>query len=90
MQTGSLYDRMTAADILGIDGSAVPERAHTDTTPGIARSVGPSPSNSVPPWSPDNAMFWFGALAAVTFGLVAISTSVRVGPGRASVSLGKP
>ncbi|OJV57952.1 MAG: hypothetical protein BGO38_06940 [Cellulomonas sp. 73-145] len=41
------------------------------------------------PWSPSNPLFWFGALAALTLGLAAVSTSVRVGPARASVSLGK-
>lgn len=41
------------------------------------------------PLSPDNPLFWFGGLAAVTFGLMAFSTSVRVGKTTASVNLGK-
>jgi hypothetical protein len=41
------------------------------------------------PWSPANPLFWFGALAALTFGLAAVSTTVRVGGAKASVSLGK-
>ena len=40
-------------------------------------------------WNPSNPLFWFGALAAVTFGLMAVSTSVRVGPAKVSVSAGK-
>lgn len=41
------------------------------------------------PWNPSNPLFWFGGLALLTFGLMAVSTSVRVGPAKASVSLGK-
>ncbi len=40
------------------------------------------------PWSPTNPLFWFGVIAAATFGLMAVSTSVRVGKATASVSLG--
>lgn len=40
------------------------------------------------PWNPENPLFWFGVLAFVTFGLMAVSTTVRVGGARASVSLG--
>lgn len=40
------------------------------------------------PWNPDNPLFWFGVLAAATFGLMAVSTTVRVGGAKASVSLG--
>jgi hypothetical protein len=40
-------------------------------------------------WHPDSPLFWFAGLAAVTFGLMAVSTNVRVGKTKASVSLGK-
>ncbi|MBN9375105.1 MAG: hypothetical protein J0I40_06890 [Cellulomonas sp.] len=36
-----------------------------------------------------NPLTWFGILAAVTLGLAAISTSVRVGPVKAGLQLGK-
>lgn len=39
--------------------------------------------------SPSNPLFWFAGIAAVTFGLMAFSTSVRIGKGSASLSLGK-
>lgn len=42
------------------------------------------------PWHPDNPLFWFAGLAALTFGLMAFSTTVRVGGARASVSVGNP
>lgn len=41
------------------------------------------------PWSPSNPLFWFGALAALTLGLAAVSTTVRVGPANASFTVGK-
>jgi hypothetical protein len=47
-------------------------------------------ANEMKPWHPSNPLFWIAALGAVTFGLMAVSTTVRVGPGKASVSLGKP
>jgi len=40
------------------------------------------------PWNPENPLFWFAALGAVTFGLMAFSTSVRVGGTKASLNLG--
>ena len=38
--------------------------------------------------SPENPLFAFGVLAAVTFGLMAFSTSVRVGGTKAALSIG--
>lgn len=40
-------------------------------------------------WNPANPLFIFGVLAAATFGLMAVSTAVRVGPAKVSASLGK-
>lgn len=49
----------------------------------------PAAGETGSPFSPANPLFWFGAIAALTFGLMAVSTSVRVGPAKAAVSLGK-
>jgi hypothetical protein len=38
--------------------------------------------------SPENPLFWFGALGVVTFGLMAFSTTVRVGKTSASLTIG--
>lgn len=54
-----------------------------------AASAGPALSSSDPPWSPKNPLFWFGVIAAATFGFMGYSTTVRVGPAKGSVSLGK-
>ncbi len=40
------------------------------------------------PLHPDNPLFWFGLIGAATFGLMAFSTSVRVGKATASVAVG--
>ncbi len=42
----------------------------------------------VQPWNPTNPLFWFGAVAAFTVGLMAFSTTVRVGKTQASLALG--
>ncbi len=54
-----------------------------------APSAGPAMSSKEPPWSPRNPLFWFGVLAAATFGFMGYSTTVRVGPAKAGVSVGK-
>jgi hypothetical protein len=40
-------------------------------------------------WHPSNPLFWLGGIMAVTFGLAAVSTTVRVGPASVSGKLGK-
>lgn len=49
---------------------------------------GPAIGDVLPPWHMDSPLFWFGAIAAATFGLLAVSTSVRVGPVRVAASAG--
>lgn len=53
-------------------------------------SAGPALATKEPPWSPKNPLFWFGVVAAATFGFMGYSTTVRVGPAKGSVSVGKP
>lgn len=40
------------------------------------------------PLSPENPLFWFGAIAAVTVGLIAFGTSVRVGDKKIELKVG--
>jgi hypothetical protein len=48
-----------------------------------------APSAGAPPfWSPHSALFWFGAVAAATIGLIAASTDLRVGTLKVSASAG--
>jgi hypothetical protein len=60
-------------------------RDHTAAT----TSAGPSLDVKSPVWSPDNPLFWFGVLAAASVGLMGYSTTVRVGPAKAGVEIGK-
>ncbi|WP_154793297.1 hypothetical protein [Occultella kanbiaonis] len=45
-------------------------------------------ANAEGTWTARNPLVWFGAIAAVTFGLMAFSTSVRVGGTTATLALG--
>lgn len=64
-------------------GSHTPSELHTAATPGVGAAA------AAQPWNPHNPLFWFAGIAALTFGLMAVSTTVRVGPAKVSASLGK-
>lgn len=55
---------------------------HTVPTPSAANA------SAVKPWSPDSPLFAFGLIAALTFGAMAFSTSVRVGHTTAALKVG--
>lgn len=67
---------------------ARPSQATRDDSqlPAVA---GPSPSSQTAAYHPGSGLFWFGVIAAAAVGLAYASTTVRVGPASASVSLGK-
>lgn len=57
-------------------------RAHI---PHVQNSIG----NDVPPWSPDNPLFWFGAILLATgVGLFAISGEVKVAKTKVTGAIG--
>lgn len=62
--------------------------ATPDATPlaSIATAAGDDASKA---WHPDSPLFWLGIIGALTFGFAFLSTTVRVGPARATVSAGK-
>ncbi len=71
---------------LGLAGGQ-PASRDASALPAVA---GPSAADvQVGPLHPDSPLFWFGLLAAATFGLMAFSTTVRVGPARLSAGVGK-
>ncbi len=87
----AVWQNLTPENLLGLRPTT-PDRSQWDTTPGLARSGGPGlvdKASTVAPWHPDSPLFWFGAVAALTFGAIAFSTSIRVGPARASLGVGK-
>jgi hypothetical protein len=69
-------------------GAAFLNPGHTtkDSTP-LAQVAGPADKDA-PAFSTHSPMFWVAVLLAGAVGLAAASTTVRVGPARASVSVG--
>lgn len=82
------WSRLNPFDLVGMPG-ALPASSAVSSVPGIARSQGPGMFDDVKQWHPDSPMFWVGALLLGTFGLVASTTTIRVGPFKAGASLGK-
>lgn len=83
------FDHLNPYDLVGLR----PVPAATPPPPG-ATAVAASPgrltdiAKAGKPWSPDNPLFWFGVVTAVTFGLIAGATTIKVGPFTAAVSAG--
>lgn len=65
-----------------------PQKATSDRSE-LPKVAAPSMAGAASPLSPSGPLFWIGVIAAASVGLMAYSTSVRVGPASASVSLGK-
>lgn len=61
--------------------------SHTNDDTPMARVAGPA-DKSVPSFSTHSPMFWVAVVLAGAVGLAAVSTTVRVGPVKGSVSVG--
>jgi hypothetical protein len=86
----SVWDGMTPAGMFNLT-PAVPAHARADGAPRpLALATGPGVDDGAPAWHPDNALFWFGVLAAATLGLIGASTSFRVGPAKVAAAVGNP
>jgi hypothetical protein len=69
--------------------SLYPPTTGAAPTGGLETAVHPGgTSDGTSPFSPDSGLFWFGVFLAVSLGLIAASTSIRVGPLKASASAG--
>ena len=77
---GTVYDRLGASPVMP---AYQPGYAYA---PEIAR--GSAINQTAPPWHHANPMFWFGVLIFAAAGLIGIATETRVGPAKASVSIG--
>jgi hypothetical protein len=86
------FDTLNPYDLVGLNpGSAAMNSVLPSAAPGVARSAGPGMADhEAKPWSPDSAFFWFAVIAAAAVGFIGTSTSVRVGPIKASGSIGDP
>lgn len=86
---GASYDPL---NILGAKpAEALPQfkPAVSSLGTGLVTATGSMLDKGDRPWHPDSPLFWFGILGAVTFGLIAASTTIRVGPFKASLGAGK-
>lgn len=62
-----------------------------DIRPSIARYAGPGVKdigNDAGPWHPDNPLFWAVGLGALTLGLIAGSTQIRIGKRKLAATVG--
>jgi hypothetical protein len=56
-------------------------------TAGVESAVATRTGNTAPPWSPDNALFWFAVILLASVGAISFSTSVKAGPIKGSASI---
>jgi uncharacterized protein involved in response to NO len=70
----------------GISSTQAPSNAHSELHALSTPAEGAA--NEVRPLHPSNPLFAFGAIALVTFGFMAFSTSVRVGHTKAALNIG--
>jgi hypothetical protein len=82
--SGSAWDTLSVFSQTGLV-QASPMSAKSTTTPGVGRSA-ITPQEGL--LHPHNALFWFGVLAAATFGLMAFSVQGRVLSAKGGVSVG--
>jgi len=66
-----------------VASTSAPTELHSIATPS---KLGADQSKLL---SPENPLFWFGVLGAVTFGFMAFSTEAKVGPIKGALSVGK-
>ncbi len=87
-QIGAALNPFGVTAQTGYDPGPMPANAVSalDKMPGLARSTVAAPHSLL---STTNPLTWFAGIAAVTFGLVAFTSTVRVGRARGRVSIGK-
>lgn len=83
--TGSYADRWGGA-FLSAQGASPAAAGGMSELPKIGHAPTGHPMSGL---KPGGGFFAFAVLAAISVGLMAVSTTVRVGPAKASVSAGK-
>lgn len=84
------YDTVDPYHLLGVKPASMLNPAQMGGGNLAAATASAVNANDSKPWHPDNPLFWFGGLLAVTLGLIGAATSVRVGPFKASLGAGNP
>lgn len=80
------FDALMGPEKFGIPSSAPASNAPTSQASMVTPSAAAQAASKA--LNPENPLLAFGVLAAVTFGLMAFSTSVRVGKTSASLKIG--
>ncbi len=85
------YDTVDPYNLLGVKPAGMLNAHQVAPNSSLASaSASLIEANGARIWHPDNPLFWFGGLLAVTLGLIGAATSVRVGPFKASLGAGNP
>jgi hypothetical protein len=71
----------------GISAGGPASNSHTELT--AVASPSADASAAAKPWDPQSPLFWFAGISALTFGLMAFSTTARVGKGTLHLDVGK-
>lgn len=86
MATVSAWAPVGGAEKYGLTSDGPRTNAHSELH--AVSSPAEGAYHAVQPFHPSNPLLAFGIVAAVTFGLMAFSTSVRVGGTKAALSVG--
>lgn len=81
---------MDLGPLMGAEKWGIPNNPAANSPSGLSAVPAPSVQGAAAAklTSPQNPLLWFGALGVVTFGLMAFSTTVRVGKVSSSLSVG--
>jgi hypothetical protein len=82
-----MSDIWSAINPMSTGTGTVTNGTSTDVASGGLGQVGLSQATAT--LNPQHPLFWFGAFAAVTLGLIGASTHLRVGPFRVDADAGK-
>jgi hypothetical protein len=85
----TFWDSLSPYRVTGLNPGIAPATTTAAATPALSSSSGPGVTGAVPLWSPQNPFFWFGAVAAVTIGLIGANAHLRVGSARVGADVGK-
>jgi hypothetical protein len=81
---------MDLGPLMGAEKWGIPDNPAANSPSRLSALPAPSAQGAAASklLNPENPLFWFGALGAVTFGLMAFSTTVRVGKAPISLEVG--
>jgi hypothetical protein len=81
---------MDLGPLMGAEKWGIPNNPASNAPSALSAMPAPSAQGAAAAklLNPENPLFWFGALGVVTVGLMAFSTTVRVGKTSANLTVG--